>query len=653
MGDVNMTEILNEMVPWIWGQQGMDGKYYRTRKAANLYGTSYLKVIHDKRFINQGGVVVVKEVPQWYIFPAPYATSFEDAPWVIECSVRTVGELEADYGVTVKPEVDLRDFMAPIEEDMPPAPEQTGLVRGIDPNEQPDGSHLPGDTLVQGIPDTYLSTFGRSGLVIQKEMWIRDGTLKDSWDVEDDGMGVPKVVKRRMSQFPGGRQISWANGRLLYDVHNVYRDGEFPYVKFTDISIPDFWYGQGEVDQLIDLQLLLDDTHEIIKQTHIYQAIGKLIVDTDTGLTEDTLSNEPGETMFVRGGTSDRIKWLQGNSPSNELYAYINNLQQSADLVTGSHDVSRGINPTGVTAGKALQSLAAQANIRIRARQIEAQDSLTRLFRLMASRVQQFSPSDLIVGVTGADPNSLKQQKSFRNYALSPADRDATFNINVNAMANSPQSKEAQFNKLLALAQLGFPIGPRDDDRSCGSSAGEEGAARHGHAGRAAEHSTGGSRPSAGPRFRWSSQARGRRGRSRMNKVALIVLAALALMVFVAPSGEAQVGDTRVAITGDYFVSIETTAGDRRADDPVPEEELRHPRRRREHRRLLAGRDLLQLHALRCRGREGIHAGRSGERFDIHHRGQPELVQLSGWRVASGLRQGDRLASDYVGERDD
>jgi len=460
--DVPMTEVLNDVVPFIWGAQNLNQIYFHSIKAALMYGTWYWKVLHDPRFGRIGSVERVKEVPCWQIFPAPYANNLDDAPWIIEVSVRTVGELENDYGKRVPPEMAVRDDLFPrIEEDLThynPVGRVTGVTTGV------DGPGTATGDIVQGIPDTFYAGKGTmQGLVLQKEMWVRDGTLSSQywWD-DKDGLGVGELRKTYGLKYPGGRVISWANGVLLYDRENPYRDGRFPYSKFVDISIPDFWYGMGEVESLINLQLLHDDTHEIIKQVHLYTALGRLIVDEGTGLSEDTMGNEVGEIWFVKPGTSDRVKWLPGSVPHGEFYNYISTLERSADLVTGSHDVTRGINPSGVTAGRALATLQNAAGIRIRARLNDIEAGLVQTGRLLASRVQQFWPADMAIRVAGRHKVQAIGDESFqfRDIFLSPEDREASFNVEVSATANIAQLRQAEFQNLLMMAQLGIPISP-------------------------------------------------------------------------------------------------------------------------------------------------------------------------------------------------
>lgn len=465
--DLPLTDFLEKAVTWIWDQHDLQAMYYETVKGALIFGTYYWKVLHDPRFANQGGVERVCLRPPWYEFPAPYSTNPEEAPWWIEVYPRTVGEIFNDYGVRVNAEMGYSQFMDSVaEEDLDSGsgstyPQFTTVATNAFASSgvgASDGSDdVTGGQIVEGLPDSFLAGTAESGIVLQKELWIRDGSTEEALSFKDDRNGIPRLMRSYGLKFPRGRVISWANGKLLYDRPNPYADGRFPFVAFKDISIPDFWYGMGEVQQQVNLQLLHNDTHEIIKQIHMFNATGRLIVDKDTGLTPDRMHNRPGDIWFTRPGTSDRIKWLNANPPSAEFYTYLNTLENSKDLMSGTFDPARGINPTGVTAGRALQTLQSAAGIRVKSRFNDLERALSGFAKRMASRVQQFWPTETAIKVTGS---AKPDDESFMVYRMRPDDRNATYTVRVSSTANLDAVKANDFQKLILLAQSGLPLPP-------------------------------------------------------------------------------------------------------------------------------------------------------------------------------------------------
>ena len=446
--DVRLNDFLNHHVPFTWDAEDGRGKYHEGLKGGCLYGTTYWKIPHDPGFPSSGPRIRIQPLAPWYLYPAPYATSMEDAPFVIEVRPRTVGEIFNDYGVRVTPEMVRRDTDIADHLKTYPPTVQTETATNTDAGQA-------GGELVTGVYGDYLSTFGDTGIVFQKELWIKDASKVMEWHFEElPDSPIPKFRRSQNLKYPTGRVISWANGRLLYDRPNPYRDGEFPYATFRDIPMPDFWFGLGEVEPLINLQMLHDDTHEVIKQIHLFTALGRLIVDTSTGLEEGQLGNSPGEIWWTNPGTSDRIKWFPGLPPPAELYNYLNVVERAIDTVSGRFDVTRGINPTGVTSGRALYSLQSAANTRVRFRLRETERTLKRVAKLLGSRVQQFASSELSARV-GA-PSLNPDEKVFRRFFLTPEDREAGFHVEVAAVANVDKLKAAEFQKLLLLYQMGL-----------------------------------------------------------------------------------------------------------------------------------------------------------------------------------------------------
>lgn len=454
-GDVPFTRFANDAISYLWNTQGWDTLYYDTVHATLTYGTWYWKVGYDPQYGALGGMFFLKPVPAWYVFPAPFALNPQSAPWMIECMMRTPGEILNDYGVEVDPELGIRDIFTPVEDFLRhvPASATTQTAAG------PTGSGQLGGEVVPAIPTGFMSPYGpNEGMVLQKELWIRDGATTPQYWFQHFEDGASELRRTHTLKYPKGRVISWANGRLLYDRHHPYNHGRFPYVKFYDIPIHDFWYGQGETEQLVQIQLKHNDTHDVMALVHLYSALGRLIVDESTGLTEGSMSNEPGEIWFTRPGTYERIRWLEGSQVPREAYSYLALLEKSADGATGSHDVTRGINPTGVTAGKALIALRNAANVRIRARHKGQKKALGEAARQLVSLFQQFAPRELTLSLLGRDERGLldAQMVQFRDFHMSEEARRANFNIRVEPGTNEQEVKAAEFERVFMLYQLGL-----------------------------------------------------------------------------------------------------------------------------------------------------------------------------------------------------
>jgi hypothetical protein len=371
--------------------------------------------------------------------------SFEDAHYVIEVRPRTVGEIWSEYGVRVNPEI--------VSRDSDPADDLQNYPGAVETQTATGGSTTGGDTVGGYYRD--ISTQMDHQVVFQKEIWIKDGARVKEYVWEDQlDSPIPKLSYSPVLKYPEGRVISWAGGKILYDRPSPYRDGEFPYVRFRDGVMPGFWFGQGEVEPLIPLQMHHDDTNELIRLFHLFSCFGRLVVDTRTGLEEGQITNAPNQVLWVNPGTAAEVKWLQGMSPPPELYNYLSMLERSMDKVSGRFDVTRGEQPGSITAARALITLQQAANIRIKHRMKDIERSLARAGKLVGSRVQQFWPSMHSAAISA--PNLETEERVFRQFYLKPEDRVAAFNVKVQALSNLEALKEQEFQKKMLLHQMGM-----------------------------------------------------------------------------------------------------------------------------------------------------------------------------------------------------
>jgi hypothetical protein len=450
LAGLQLSDHLNVSVPQVWRESEGDMLYREAVKSAIIYGTWFWKISHDPGYAGLGPKVVIRPVPMHRMFPAPFATTIQGSPGLVEVQLRTVEEVFNDYGIKVDPEV-LPEDWPDISEDME-TPYGGGVVFGSNLGSSTSGdSPTPGSNQIP-LHDATTSQRGRTeGYVFQKEAWIMDPTLESQYWLEETPVG-PEMRQGKNLRYPNGRVIGWANGKRLYDRENPYNDGKFPYVKFTDNPFPEFFWGLGEIPKLINLQLMHDDTVDTMRLVHAYMANGRLIVDETTGLRDRQIGNDPGEILWTRRGTQDRIKWLQGMTPPAEFYQHLRTVEQWFDLLTGSFDVTRGVNPTGVTAARALVALQRAAGIRIRGRMRENEDSLRDAGNMLASRIRQFAP---------ARSEGMKEDGEIVALELSEADRNQEVDLRVDVVTNLDDLKAAEFQKMLLFNNMGLAADER------------------------------------------------------------------------------------------------------------------------------------------------------------------------------------------------
>lgn len=438
---VPTAEYLNASVPPSWDDEKGSRKHRNGVKGSVVFGTSFKKITHEPSYGGSGVRVRIREVPCYRIFPAPYASCPESAPWMIEVTPKSVEEIERDYRVRIPPELEPDADFPDISEDLQDVGRGGASFRHTTVG---DGGSGTSSTL---FPATFLNGVGKpTGIVFQKELWINDSTEENRYWIEQEAGGLlSEVFHGRAPKFPKGRVISWANGYKLYDRPAPYRT---PYVRYMDQGFPDFFWGLGEIPRLIKLQLLHDDIIDNMRLIHAYMAFPKTIVDDSTGLKDRELGNDPGEIWRTRPGTSDRIRVIPSVTPPGEFYTHADKIESWFDQMTGRTEVTRGLTPANVGSGRAIGLLQDAAETRVRARMRELEDSLEDEAMMIAERILEFGPPHARL----PDPET----GTFGDFYLRKEDRTRPFSVKVDIVAGIDALKQREFEQLLLFKQMGL-----------------------------------------------------------------------------------------------------------------------------------------------------------------------------------------------------
>ena len=88
------------------------------------------------------------------------------------------------------------------------------------------------------------------------------------------------------------------------------------------------------------------------------------VVSTDSGIDVENISNQAGEILEPEPGA--RVERIEGTQLQPYVLQLIDRMKLWFDDVSGITDVSRGVNPTGVTAASAIEALQSTGRTRVR-----------------------------------------------------------------------------------------------------------------------------------------------------------------------------------------------------------------------------------------------------------------------------------------------
>lgn len=226
-----------------------------------------------------------------------------------------------------------------------------------------------------------------------------DGTPK----LDENGQPLKKYVQTL--KYPKGRKVVVAGGVLCEDGEMEFDDGLFPFVKINNYVLPREFWGMGEVEQLEGPQKTFNKLLSFVLDTMSLMSNPIYIVDDTAGIDTDNLFNKPG--LVIEKAQGSEVRRESGVELPGFILPLIDRYRKYFDGISGSTDLSRGVESTSVTAASAIENLqqAQQTRLRLKSRNIDA--FLQDFGKLYLSRVFQYYSVPRIVRVSG-DQNADK-----------------------------------------------------------------------------------------------------------------------------------------------------------------------------------------------------------------------------------------------------
>lgn len=260
------------------------------------------------------------------------------------------------------------------------------------------------------------------------ELFVRDNTTVDSTGPDGqpilDESGQPVKIKK----YPGGiRVVTICNGGdlLCFDgpnpnvnpeltreeQSNIYLFDHYPYswgVSYRDTTTH---WGIAAAEQAGDLA---DKISEILQRMFQYFArclTPVLILPTDTGLTEDDVSNAPGLVLTPRDGESGNgIRFLAVPNLPSDFFRVLETIMAIFDRIYQIEDADRGDTPNRVVAASAIVALQERNQVVMR-HKIRQVDFLIRqrgrwaisFFQNFGVTTDTIKVDDKVTGIRGLD----------------------------------------------------------------------------------------------------------------------------------------------------------------------------------------------------------------------------------------------------------
>ena len=382
--DYEFAQILSKAISSWWEKQNMQLTIVDWIMDSLQLRAGFCKVVWDPDANSGAGEITCPVIDPRNILVPEGATDFDKkCPWAIEMYPSTVDELKRKY-----PEKAEFIKASGKRSDLDKIGQQnTSTIYLVSPTNKDEGMRQP----------NVFGTVEDSDIVWCAECWIEDYATEEIDKENEDGT-VERVTKRK---YPLGKIIQCIPDLKVHlaTAENPYKDGEKPYVKLVDTRIPREFWGEGEIQPLVEAQ---DMINKCVASMIDYQSMMSnpvWIVDIESGVDPDQITNQIGAVIPKNRGTT--VERVGAPSLPPEIMQMYSSFRELADTQSGVHDVTQGRKPAGITAAEAINSMQEAAQTRIRLKERNMQTALSTLGRKVVSRMMQYYRTPRVTKITG------------------------------------------------------------------------------------------------------------------------------------------------------------------------------------------------------------------------------------------------------------
>lgn len=293
------------------------------------------------------GDVALEVVSPFYLFvPDLLCEDLEDQPYIIHSTVKPIDYVRRVYGVTANP------------------------------------THSSSSAL---IDLKFLNIIGDSNVndknsTLVHEMWIKPH-------------GHPA--------FPEGGLLTVVDGKVVQRIDKFpYAHGEYPFAKFDHVQTGKF-YADSVITDLVPLQRELNRTRSQVIEAKNTMAKPQLLAAKGS-VSPRKITSEPGQVIEYLPGMQPPQPLPLQPLPSYVLQE-IDRLVQDMDDISGQSEITRGSNPSQVTAYSALSYLQDQNESKLASSIASVEEFVEKIARLYLKYVVYYWDLPRTVRVVGRD----------------------------------------------------------------------------------------------------------------------------------------------------------------------------------------------------------------------------------------------------------
>jgi hypothetical protein len=180
------------------------------------------------------------------------------------------------------------------------------------------------------------------------------------FDIEDmrdklleDHTLVFEFWHKKTPELPEGFHAEFTLDSLLFKEDHPYNFGGLPFVRLTDLDVPHMLNGLSKYELIAPAANMYNNINTLISKNIWLTAHAKWMMPRGAAKIEQ-LGNDNTIVQY-QGPVPPKLAQVAPNPP--EVYRYNEDLLRQMQIIYGSHGISRGEIPTGITATSALTFL--------------------------------------------------------------------------------------------------------------------------------------------------------------------------------------------------------------------------------------------------------------------------------------------------------
>ncbi|MCK9370519.1 hypothetical protein M0R04_11465 [Candidatus Dojkabacteria bacterium] len=264
----------------------------------------------------------------------------------------------------------------------------------------------------------------------------------------EDHVLVYEFHHKKTEYVPDGAFIKFTNELILESIEatNPFGDMEngLPCIRLTDLDVPGKLNGVSRYETVAPIQKMYDNINTLIAKNIYLGAHSKWVMPRGA-VKLDQLGNT-NTIIQYQGAVPPTLVNHQTTSP--EVFNYAESLKQNMQIIYGSHGVSRGEVPPGVTATSALQFLneleTARATTDIAKHGFLVKEIAQKTIALAG---KHYSADDgRLLRIVGKDNSYM-----IRHFDKAHLEKD--YNVRFENSSGLPETKSAKYQRILDTMQ--------------------------------------------------------------------------------------------------------------------------------------------------------------------------------------------------------